>query len=936
MFRNRTAHPDVDSAAIGCRVDAMMREMVTRKVCGLLLAGVLFAPALLAQLVQQGPKLVGAGAAGNILQGFSAAISADGSTAIVGGPFDSAQHGAAWVWTRNGGTWTQQGLKLVAAEPITGQGTAVALSADGNTAIIGGRDAVWIWTRNGVTWTQQGPALVGTGSIGIASQGSSVALSADGNTAIVGGPSDNSQLGASWIWTRTGGVWSQQGAKLVGSGAVGPYVYEGSSVALSADGNTAMVGGPEDDFAGAAWVFARSGGVWTQQGSKLVGTGSGHADGVALSADGNTGIVAVRGQSPGAFVWTRSGGLWTQQGPMLIGTGSSGGPFFDVSAALSADGNTAMIGAQDDGPGLGASWVWTRSGVSWTQQGAKLVGTGGVGFPELGRSVSLSADGNTAIVGGLFDDGGTGAIWVWTRAGGTWTQQGTKLVGSGWIPSSQQGQWIALSGDGKTLIAGGFPDYLFRGSSWVWTRNGINWSQQGPKLSVPGIVLDAEQGMGVGLSADGSTAIVGGFSGGPSTAAIWNRTGGNWAVQSSALGPSSFGSSVAISGDGSTAILFGTSSGQAAAAVWTRSGVTWAQQGPTLVGSGAAGTGFQSSAVALSADGNTAVVGGSGDGNGQGAAWIWTRSGGVWTQQGPKLIGPGAVGGAQQGYSVAISGDGNTAMLGGPQDSGGQGAVWVWTRSGGSWVQQGAKLVATGAVGNAQQGFSVALSADGNRAIVGAPGDDGQGAAWIWTRNGGNWTQGAKLVGSGAVGTAVQGFSVALSADGYTAAVGGPGDDGVQGAIWIFAAAADLRLMETVTPSFQAVSGPVTFTITVTNGGPSSASSVIVTDSIPAGSSLVSVIPSQGNCSGTATVICSVGTLANQASMTITLVVVAPAAPTTMTNTASVSGAEPDVTPGDNTASASLPILLQIPTLSTALLALLALLLAAVGARMMN
>jgi hypothetical protein len=144
-------------------------------------------------------------------------------------------------------------------------------------------------------FTQQGSKLAGTGAVGNAQQGSSVALSGDGKTAIVGGPGDNSQTGAVWVYTRSGGVWTQQGTKLVGTGALGGSVEQGVSIALSGDGNTAIVGGLGDNPSGAAWVFTRSNGVWTQQGSKLVGTGAlGDAEqgvSVALSADGNTAIV---------------------------------------------------------------------------------------------------------------------------------------------------------------------------------------------------------------------------------------------------------------------------------------------------------------------------------------------------------------------------------------------------------------------------------------------------------------------------------------------------------------------------------------------------------------------------------------------------------------------------------------------------------------------
>jgi hypothetical protein len=146
--------------------------------------------------------------------------------------------------------------------------------------------------------------------------------------------------------------------------------------------------------------------------------------------------------------------------------------------------------------------------------------------------------------------------------------------------------------------------------------------------------------------------------------------------------------------------------------------------------------------VALSGDGNTAIVGGPYDNRQAGAAWVFTRSNGVWTQQGDKLVGSGAVGATIQGFSVSLSGDGNTAIVGGVNDNGAVGAAWVFTRSNGVWTQQGDKLVGSGAVGAPEQGWSVSVSADGNTAIVGGPYDTGNaGAAWVFTRSNGVWTQ---------------------------------------------------------------------------------------------------------------------------------------------------------------------------------------------------
>jgi hypothetical protein len=435
-----------------------------------------------AQFVQQGPKLVGTGAVGfQVAQGWSVALSGDGNTALIGGIYDNSNAGAAWVFTRINGMWTQQGQKLVGsgAGGSVGafQGQSVALSADGNTAAVGGREdddglgAVWVFTRGNGVWTQQGPKLVGTGVVGsFPAQGYSVALSADGNTVVVGAPSDN-DAGAAWVFTRSNGAWTQQGQKLVGTGSVG-YAGQGWSVALSGDGNTAMLGGYNDNNNfGAAWVFTRSNGAWTQQGPKLVGTGAVGIPfqqlvplqgwSVALSFDGDTAILGGWGDDPSgaAWVFTRSNGAWTQQGPKLVGTGGSGNPQQGYSVALSGDGNTAVIGGQGDNALVGAAWAFTRSNGAWTQQGQKLVGTGVTtgSDGQQGWSVSLSADGSTALVGGPSDNSLIGAAWVFAQPSLQVTP-GTDIAASGhqggpFTPSSFQYQLNTATGSQNYTIS---------------------------------------------------------------------------------------------------------------------------------------------------------------------------------------------------------------------------------------------------------------------------------------------------------------------------------------------------------------------------------------------------------------------------------------------------------------------------------------------------
>jgi hypothetical protein len=355
-------------------------------------------------------------------------------------------------------------------------GYSVALSGDGNTAIVGARygAAAWVFTRSGSTWTQQGPALTineeeaGSGEECGAEAaecgfGHSVALSADGNTAIVGAPTDHSEDGAAWVFTRTDGEWSRHGVELSGGDAESGIGRFGAAVALSADGGTAIVGAPGNHaHHGAAWVFTRSGSSWTQPGVEVTG------------------------------------------GPEVRGAGG-----FGCSVALSADGGTALVGARFDATG-GAAWVFTREGSRWEQQGRKLTGGGEVGEGRFGGSVALSAFGDTALIGGPADAEGVGAAWVFTRAAdSTWEQQGSKLTAGDELGEGRFGSSVALSGDGEVALIGA-PRDAEAGTVRVFARSGTTWTQQAPTLDSPSEPTAKDRfGASVALSSAGATALIG-------------------------------------------------------------------------------------------------------------------------------------------------------------------------------------------------------------------------------------------------------------------------------------------------------------------------------------------------------------------------------------------------------------------------------------------
>jgi hypothetical protein len=406
------------------------------------------------------------------------------------------------------------------------------------------------------------------------------------------------------------------------------------------------------------------------------------------------------------------------------------------------------------------------------QIGSKLVGAGDTAHASQGNAVAISADGNTAIIG-AYSDTAPGSVAIFVNSQGVWTQQGSKLVGTGAVGLANEGYSVAISADGNTALVGGIGD---SGAIWVFTRSAGVWTQQGSKLVGTAASGNAHQGWSVAISGDGNTAIVGGPSDGGSTGAVW---------------------------------------------VFTRSGGVWTQQGSKLVGTGAVGLAAQGTFVALSGDGNTALIGGPFDNSNAGAAWVFTRSAGVWTQQGSKLVGTGPTGSAKQGYSVGLSADGNTALIGGQMDSSSGGAAWAFTRSSGVWSQQGIKLVPSDAAGTAQFGISVALSANGNKAVVGGFTDNSaNGAIWAFTRSGSVWTQqGGKVVASDGAEPSLLGYSVGLSAGGGNAIAGGLNDNNGAGAAWIFGTGTDLGAMTATTligsPNPATVGQTVTLTATI-------------------------------------------------------------------------------------------------------------------------
>jgi hypothetical protein len=392
--------------------------------------------------LQQAKLTAGADAGASDNFGYNVSISSDGSTAIVGAYADDdngqSDSGSAYIFVGSGGTWTQQQKLTAGADAGNNDqfGRSVSISSDGDTAIVGAyldddngefdSGSAYIFVRSGGTWTQQAKLTAGVDAGNNDRFGHSVSISSDGSTAVVGAYLDDdngqSNSGSAYIFVRSGGTWTQQ-AKLTAGTDAGGADYFGFRVSISGDGSTVIVGAYQDDDngqsgSGSAYIFVGSGGTWTQQAKLTAGADAGASDNfgysVSISSDGSTAIVGARydddnGQSNSgsAYIFVRSGGTWTQQ-RKLTAEDASANDHFGYSVSISSDGNIAIVGARyDDDNGQsnsGSAYIFVRSGGTWTQQQKLTAGEDAGFYDQFGFDVSISSDGSTAIVGAYWDD----------------------------------------------------------------------------------------------------------------------------------------------------------------------------------------------------------------------------------------------------------------------------------------------------------------------------------------------------------------------------------------------------------------------------------------------------------------------------------------------------------------------------------------------------
>lgn len=377
----------------------------------------------------------------------------------------------------------------------------------------------------------------------------------------------------------------------------------------------------------------------------------------------------------------------------------------------------------------------------------KIIGTGAVGAAQQGRGLAMSADGDTIALGGPLDNSGVGAVWVFIRdpVTNTWSQQGNKLVGTGAIGTTSQGRGLALSGDGNTLATGGVDDNSQIGAVWVFTRSNGVWSQQA-KLVGTGNVGQSRQGYNaVTLSYDGNIVAFGGEGDNSTVGAVWifKRSSGTWTQYGNKIVPTDFtagtvgfGFTVSLNNDGTILSASGDRNNSGEGAVWVFKddlNGTYVQQGNKIVGTGAIGATRQGTSQKLSGDGSTLVVGGPNDNSNIGAFWIFKNIGSTWQQFGTKIISQPTVAGSLFSYGIAISHDGTTIFVGSPLESTNRGTVYMY-KFDLTETYQLYKIIPLNVIGGAQIGVYIVINSDGTiGAATGMFDNSNVGAGFIFS-----------------------------------------------------------------------------------------------------------------------------------------------------------------------------------------------------------
>ncbi|MFH1509512.1 MAG: FG-GAP repeat protein [bacterium] len=326
--------------------------------------------------------------------------------------------------------------------------------------------------------------------------------------------------------------------------------YFGYSVDI--DGDYAVVGATYDDDigqdGGSVYVFHREDGLWIQQQKLIPNFGEANdVFGSSVSIYGDIILIGTHGDDDVAtnagavYVFKRDGITWTEDTKLFASDGEAGD---SLGYSVDFDGEYAVLGAyvdDDNGGDSGSAYIFRFDGVDWTED-TKLLASDGVANDHFGQSVFICGD--YAVIGAVADDSYTGSAYIFHREGSTWTEE-AKLTASNGLTYDYFGHVVSINGDYAVIGATGTDGY--KGSAYVYHRNGIVWTEEAELMASDRQDWDS---FGWSLSIDGDYIVIGTHY---EDAYVFKRNGTEWTEENKLI-PSDFtedawfGSAVALDG----------------------------------------------------------------------------------------------------------------------------------------------------------------------------------------------------------------------------------------------------------------------------------------------------------------------------------------------------------------------------------------------------
>lgn len=382
--------------------------------------------------------------ASNNYFGYSVSIDSDGTRIVVGaygasaGGFSIA--GKAYVFSRSGSNWTEETI-LTASDKAANYyfGFAVSIDSDGTRIVVGSIYAksgtvsnagkAYVFSRSDTTWTEEASMSEAANAAAYTNYGRTVMISGDGNRIIVGAsnaaPGGVSSAGRAYIYSRSGTTWTEE-AVLTASN-ISASAYFGRGTVITTDGSRVAVGSygaspSATSMAGAVYVFSRSGTSWTQEAILTASDKAANDNlgiGLSISSDGTRIVATAHNASRNSitsigktYIFSRSGTSWTEEAGFLSSDGVASDKFGSYTAISNA-GSFAMTSAVQAGsPGYtlsGKTYIHKRNGVSWSELSI-MTASDKVTSDYYGRSIAISGDEKFAVIGAdSADPGGISA-----------------------------------------------------------------------------------------------------------------------------------------------------------------------------------------------------------------------------------------------------------------------------------------------------------------------------------------------------------------------------------------------------------------------------------------------------------------------------------------------------------------------------------------------